>query len=100
MSYYLGRFYFEKKDFFLLFGGGLIALLVWLNYPVPFFKLQNLALLTIFLFLAKGILVPARDEALFLTFLAAVFLTLYLPILQVLFFFLLAFFILKALRVL
>lgn len=99
MGYYLGKFYFEKKDFFLI----LAALLLWgalyFSFPLPLFNPQNLLALTILFLLAKGLILPTHDTAVFTTFLVAIFLTLFFPLFKVLIFLVSAFLLLRLTKV-
>ena len=98
MGYYLGKFYLEKKDFFLV----LAVLLLWATihfaYPLPLFDPQNLLILTIIFLIAKGLVLPTHNTVVFVTFLTALFLTLFLPIFQVIIFLVLAFIFLRLLK--
>lgn len=99
MSFYLGKFYFDKRDFFILLAIGLLLIGFHYQYPLPYFQYQNLIILSLLFLLAKGFLLTSYDSALFVTFLAAVVLTLFFPLLQVLFFLVLAFIFLRIFRV-
>lgn len=98
MGYYLGKFYLEKKDLFLI----LAVLLLWgtihFSYPLPLFDPQNLLVLTIIFLLAKGLVLPAHNTAVFTTFLTALLLTLFCPLFKVLVFLVLAFIFLRLLK--
>lgn len=99
MGYYLGKFYLEKKDLFLI----LVVLLLWgtihFSYSLPLFDPQNLLVLTVIFLLAKGLVLPTHDPAVFTTFLAALFLTLFFPLFKVLIFLVFAFILLRLLKV-
>jgi len=99
MGYYLGQFYIDKRDLFILLAIILLSLGYYLNFPLPYFSYQNLVLLTILFLLAKGFLLTTYDSAFFVTFLTACILTLFIPLFQVLLFLLLAFFFLRLLKV-
>lgn len=99
MGYYLGKFYFEKKDFFLI----LAAIFLWgafyFSFPLPFFDPKDLLTLVILFFLAKGLILPSHDAVVFTTFLVALFLTLFFPLFKVLIFLVFSFVFLRLLRV-
>lgn len=99
MGYYLGKFYFEKKDLFLI----LAILLLWgtihFSYPLPLFDPQNLLILTVVFLLAKGLILPTHDTAVFTTFLVALLLTIFFPLFKVLLFLVGAFILLRLSKV-
>ncbi|MBI4129871.1 hypothetical protein HY468_00995 [Candidatus Roizmanbacteria bacterium] len=95
----IGKFYFSKKELFLLLTAVLLFLMMQYNYTVSFFNPFNLLVLTILTFLAKGFFTSVNDTPLFLVFLSAVFLTLYYPLWQIIIFYFLSFFFMKVLRV-
>jgi len=99
MAFYIGKFYFDKRDLFILVAIGLLLAGWRLGYPLPYFQYQNLIILAALFLLAKGFLLTSYDSALFVTFLVAVMLTLFIPLLQVLYFLALAFIFLRILRV-
>ena len=54
MGYYLGQFYFDKRDLFIV-----LAIIVLLagykfGYPLPYFEYKNLIILAILFLFAKG----------------------------------------------
>lgn len=99
MSYYLGRFYFEKRDFYILLLLGLLLLAYRVGYPLPYFSYKNLFFLTILFLLAKGLVLTTYDSVVFLVFLSALILTLFIPLLQVLIFLFFALVLLRLLKV-
>jgi len=72
----LGRFYFSKKELFLLLSALMLGLIVYLKYSISFFDPLKLLILTIFTFLAKGFISTINDTPLLLVFLISIFLTL------------------------
>ena len=99
MGVYLGKLYFEKKDLYYFLGVGLILLGRYLNYPLPYISYDALLILAVLFYLAKGLILPAYDSILVVVFVAALMLTLFLPLLQILLFVLLALLFLRLLRV-
>ena len=99
MGYYLGQFYFDKRDIFILLAIVLLLAGYQFGFPLPYFSYQNLLFLTLLFLLAKGFLLSTYDSALFITFFTACVLTLFLPLFQVLLFLLLAFFFLRLFKV-
>jgi hypothetical protein len=86
MSYSIGQFYFTKRDLFLLFTALSIGGMILTDYSLPFFDTRQLALLVILLFIAKGILLPAKDTIVFITFFAGIMLLAFVPFSHVLLF--------------
>lgn len=99
MGYYFGKFYFEKKDLFLILAVLIIWATIHFSYSFPLFDPQNLLILTVIFLLAKGLILPTHDTAVFTTFLTALFLTLFFPFFQVLIFLVFAFISLRLLKV-
>ena len=95
----LGKFYFSKKELFLLLASVLLFVIMQFNFTVSFFNPFNLLVLTVFTLLAKGFFTTTNDSVLFIIFLASIFLTLYMPMFQVVLFYALSFVFLKVFRV-
>ncbi|PIP32719.1 hypothetical protein COY59_05615 [Candidatus Gottesmanbacteria bacterium CG_4_10_14_0_8_um_filter_37_24] len=97
--FYLGRFYFSKKELFLLIAG--IALIVMLKsgYSLPYFKTDYLLALTLLTFIVKGFIPTTHDSPLLITFLTSLALTIYFPFFQIIIFYFLSFLFLKMFRV-
>ena len=95
MGYYLGKFYFDKRDLFILIAVAFLLIGYKFDYPLPYFEYKNLIILTLLFLLGKGFLLTTYDSALFTTFLTAIILTLYIPLLQVLYFLALSFIFLR-----
>lgn len=99
MSFYIGRFYIDKRDLFLLTAAILILAGMYWGYELAFVKSEYLLTLVVLLFLAKGIVLPTHDTWVFIAFFLAVILTLFLPFIQVLAFLLFSFILLRILKV-
>jgi hypothetical protein len=98
MGYYLGQFYFDKRDLFILLGLGLLVGAWYSKFLIPFFSYTDLFVLILIFLLAKGILLPASDSFLFLLFFSGLIILLFFPLIQVLFFLFIAFFLLRLLK--
>ncbi|HJZ23443.1 hypothetical protein A3H80_01465 [Candidatus Roizmanbacteria bacterium RIFCSPLOWO2_02_FULL_37_19] len=96
---YLGPFYFDTKEIFLLLAAIFIGAAVYFNWPLWEFDKPTLLTLTIIMLILKGLLPSLHNEAFFLHAIAAIFLTLFLPLFQVLLFYFITFFLLKAVKV-
>lgn len=95
----IGKFYFNKKELFLLIAAVLIFFVMRSNYTISFFDPFDLLVLTVFTLLVKGFFTSTNDSPLLIIFLFAIFLTLYIHLFQVIIFYFLSFVFLKVLRV-
>lgn len=86
MGYYLGQFYFDKKELFLFLAILLLGAAIYLNYSFPLFKPQQLFVLLLLLLLSKAIIPSSKDGPIFLSFILSAFLTLFLPFFTVVLF--------------
>lgn len=91
MGYYIGQFYIDKRDMFLLLALLVFGILAYTQYPVPLIDPASMTLLLLFTIVAKGFIPPASDSALFIAFFVSVILSLFAPLFHVLVFMALAF---------
>ena len=96
---YLGPFYFDTKEIFLLLAGALIAFAMYFDWPIWYFDKGTLLTVIVLIFITKGLLPAIHNEAFLFLVLATIFLTLYLPIFQVILFYFLAFVFFRVLKV-
>ena len=99
MGYYIGHYYFGKRDLFLLVASALLGLVIYLEYPIPVFDAHELVVLTVLALFAKGLLTSVHDSTVFLAFFAALVLTLFIPFVQVLIFLFLSFIFLHVMKI-
>lgn len=99
MGYYIGQFYFDKRDIFLILAIILLVFAIRTHYPIPYFDTNHLFFLLIILLIAKGFVLPVYDSAIFVIFLIALFLTLFVPLFQSLVFLVCAFLFLRLFKV-
>lgn len=99
MGYYIGQFYFDKRELFLILALILLGVAIFVGYPIPVFKGSQLFVLLLLLLFSKAIIPSSKDTPIFLTFLGAVFLTLFFPFFTVILFIFISFLTLKILRV-
>ncbi len=76
----------------------LIGAARYLAWPIYWFELDNLLIVTAILLITKGLMHTIAHERFFLLSLLTIFLTLYMPITQVILFYAVAFFALRGLR--
>lgn len=96
---YLGPFYFDTKEVFLIFAAILLTLAIYFGWPLWWFDKRSLLTLLIIILITKGLLPSIHNEAFFILALVAIFLTLYLPVFQVILFYFISFLLFRLLKV-
>ncbi len=96
---YFGPFYFDNKEIFLILASIFLGLAMFLNWNVWWFDKQALFTLTLLILITKGLLPAIHNEAFFILAISAVFLTLYMPIFQVVLFYFISFLFFRLLKV-
>lgn len=96
---YLGPFYFDTKEVFLILGAIILTLAIYFGWPLWWFDKRTLLTLTIIILITKGLLPSIHNEAFFILVLVTIFLTLYLPIFQIILFYFISFLLFRLLRV-
>lgn len=99
MGYYIGQFYFDKKELFLFLTLIILGAILYFQYPVPLFQPKHLLVLLILLLISKTIISSSKDTPLFLTFFVAILLTLFWPFFSVVLFVFTSLLALKLLRI-
>lgn len=98
MSFYLGPFYFEEKDLFLLLAIGLMVF-GWANgLNLPFISYPTLVILTILFLVAKGLLLRTYESLIYVVFLIAVVLSNFFSLPMVIFYVFFSFLFLRLLK--
>lgn len=98
MAYYIGQFYFDKKELFLFLLLAILGAVLYFQYPLPLFDPKHLLVLAILLLISKSIISSAKDTPLFITFIVALLLTLFWPFLSVVLFVVISLLTLKIFR--
>lgn len=96
---YLGPFYFDTKEIFLILAAIILSLAWYFGWPLWWFDKRALLTLVILMLITKGLLPSIHNEAFFILAIVSLFLTLYLPIFQVVLFYFLSFIFFRLLRV-
>ena len=96
---YIGPFYFDTKEIFLIVLTILLGIAMFMGWDPTWFKTRDVFTVTIIILFTKGLLPAIHNEAFFFVAIAAVFLTLYLPIFQVILFYFVSFIIFRLLKV-
>lgn len=96
---YIGPFYFDTKEIFLILAAILVGLAMQMGWSIWWFDKQSLLTIIILMLVTKGLLPAVHNEAFFILALVTIFLTLYLPAFQVVLFYFLSFALFRLLRV-
>lgn len=96
---YIGPFYFDTKELFLILLTILLGVAMYLGYDPAWFKTRDVFTIAILILFTKGLLPAIHNEAFFFVALVAIFLTLYIPIFQVVLFYFICFVLFRLLRV-
>jgi hypothetical protein len=96
---YLGPFYFDTKELFLILGAVLLVVAIFFGWPLWWFDKRELLTLLVLILITKGLLPSIHNEAFFILAIVAVFLTLYLPVFQVILFYFTSFLLFRLFKV-
>ncbi len=96
---YLGPFYFDTKELFLILLTILLAVAMYMGWDPAWFKTKDIFTLAILILFTKGLLPAIHNEAFFFVALVAILLTLYFPIFQVVLFYFISFTLFRILRI-
>ena len=96
---YLGPFYLNTKELFLIIAALLIGLAMYFNWPLMWFDNTTLFTLVIIILITKGLLPSIHNVAFFINALVTILLSLYFPLFQVILFYFISFILFKGLKV-
>ncbi len=96
---YFGPFFFDTKEIFLILAAFLLGMAMLFGWPIWGFDTQVLLTLVILMLITKGLLPAIHNEAFFILAVITLFLTFYLPVFQVILFYLVTFLFFRLLRV-
>lgn len=96
---YLGPFYINTKEIFLILAILLLACALFFNWPLWWFDAKTLLTLSILILFTKGLLPAIHNEAFFVLALVTMFLSLFLPVFQVILFYFISFILFRVLKV-
>ena len=96
---YIGPFYFDTKEIFLILASVILTLAWVLGWPLWWFDKRVLLTLTVLLLITKGLLPSIHNEAFFILAIVTIFLSLYLPIFQVVLFYFISFLMFRVMKV-
>src|SRR3989344_6766225 len=96
---YIGPFYFDTKELFLIIAALLLGVALALGWPLWWFDKRALLTLVVLMLITKGLLPSIHNEAFFILALVTIFLSLYLPVFQVVLFYFVSFLMFRLLKV-
>lgn len=96
---YLGPFYFDTKEIILIIAAVFVGLALYFNWNLYWFDKRVLLTLVILMLFTKGLLPSIHNEAFFILSIITVFLSLYLPLFQLVLFYFISFLLFKAFKV-
>ncbi|MCS6956541.1 MAG: hypothetical protein NZM02_01690 [Patescibacteria group bacterium] len=96
---YIGPFYFDTKELFLILAAVLLALASFFGWSLWWFDRRTLLTLVILMLITKGLLPSIHNEAFFILAIVTIFLSLYLPVFQVVLFYFLSFLMFRIMKV-
>lgn len=96
---YLGPFYFNTKEIFLIIAAVLLGFAMFFNWPLWWFDAKSLLTIAILILLTKGLLPAIHNEAFFVLALVTIFLTLYFSIFLVILFYFVSFILFRLMKV-
>lgn len=91
MSLYIGPVYFRDADFFLIGAFVLSVIAIVQGYSLPLFDAKTFVLLTIIFLLARAVLPLVHSSLVYILFLAALFLSVYVNLATVFLFMFISF---------
>ena len=96
---YIGPFYFDTKEIFLVVAAVLLGVAIAFGWPLWWFDKRALLTLIVLMRFTKGLLPSIHNEAFFILALVTVFMSLYLPVFQVILFYFVSFLMFRVLKV-
>ena len=96
---YIGPFYFDTKEIFLVLAAILLGVAHLLGWPLWWFDKRVLLTLVILMLFTKGLLPSIHNEAFFILAIITIFMSLYLQIFQVVLFYFVSFLMFRLLKV-
>lgn len=96
---YIGPFYFDTKEIFLILATILLGVAMAMGWSLWWFDKRALLTLAVLVLFTKGLLPSIHNEAFFILAIITIFMSLYLPIFQVVLFYFISFLIFRLLKV-
>lgn len=96
---YFGPFYFDTKEIFLILASLMLTIAMFFGWDIWWFDEKILLTLFVLILFTKGLLPAIHNEAFFILAIITLFLSLYLPVFQVVIFYLISFLLFRLLKV-
>lgn len=96
---YLGPFFFDTKEIFLLLTALLVGAAMIFDLPLLWFDPATLLTLCILILITKGLLPAIHNESFFILALTTIFLSVFFPLWQVVLFYFISFMMFRLLKV-
>lgn len=96
---YIGPFYLDTKEIFLILAALLIGAASFFGWSLWWFDTKTLLTIVVLMLVTKGLLPAIHNEAFFILAIATIFLTLYLSVFHVVLFYFISFILFRLLRV-
>lgn len=96
---YIGPFYFDTKELFLMLAAIILVVAVYLDWPLWVYKPQSLLTLAIIMLLTKGLLKSINNDVFFFHAIVTLLLALFVSTFQIILFYLVSFSFFRALKV-
>ncbi|OGK56795.1 hypothetical protein A3J15_03480 [Candidatus Roizmanbacteria bacterium RIFCSPLOWO2_02_FULL_38_10] len=96
---YLGPFYFDTKEIFLIIAAILVGLASYFSWPIWWFDKEKLLTIIILILITKGLLPSIHNETFFILAIVTIFLTLYLSVFQIVIFYFISFLLFRVLKI-
>lgn len=96
---YLGPFFFDTKEIFLMLTALLVGAAMIFNLPLLWFDPGTLLTLCVLILITKGLLPAIHNESFFNLALTTIFLSIFFPLWQVVLFYFISFMLFRVLKV-
>ncbi|MFA6016815.1 MAG: hypothetical protein WC744_01880 [Patescibacteria group bacterium] len=96
---YIGPFYFDTKEIFLILAALLLGVAMFFGWSLWWFDKRALLTLVVLMLFTKGLLPSIHNEAFFILAIITIFISLYFPIFQVVLFYFISFLMFRLLKV-
>ncbi len=96
---YIGPFYFDIKEILLILTAAIIGVALFFGLDMYAFDKRALLTILILVLITKGLLPAIHNEAFFILAIVTIFLTLSLPIFQVVLFYFISFLLFRVMKV-
>jgi hypothetical protein len=96
---YLGPFYFDTKEIFLILAALLVGAAMFFGWPMYWFDKQSLLTIIIVILVSKGLLPSIHNEAFFILAMTTILLTLYISVFQAVIFYLMSFLLFRLFKI-